>query len=156
MNDFNVEVNVTDNSDEFLRLLGIVSENALDACGYQAEGHAADYLESDPRRVDTGLLRNSITHAVGGKEPTKKKYQSNPSDKDGKPVSPLITGEYAGLAPEAPDGEKIVYIFTNVEYAVYVHQGTSKMRANRFLKNAVTNHGDEYRAIVNDLNKPQL
>ena len=40
-------------------------ETALEACGLQAEGYAALELENSPRRVDTGLLRNSITHAIG-------------------------------------------------------------------------------------------
>ena len=146
---FSVEVSIKDNSDEYLRILGIVTENALDACGWQAEGHAADYLESYPRRVDTGLLRNSITHAISGQEPTKKAYESDPTDKNGKPVVPIKKGSYAGLAPESPAGEKTVYIGTNVEYAVYVHNATSKLKPpNRFLKNAVTNHGNEYKAII--------
>ena len=34
------------------------------------------------------------------------------------------------------------YIGTNVEYGIYVHEGTVKMQANRFLKNAVHLIGD--------------
>lgn len=40
------------------------------------------------------------------------------------------------------------YVGTNVEYAIYVHEGTRKMRPNRFLKNAVVKNKDEYKAIA--------
>lgn len=42
----------------------------------------------------------------------------------------------------------IAVIGTNVEYAQYVHDGTTKMTANRFLKDALTHNIDEYREIV--------
>ena len=37
---------------------------ALDAAGSLAEGYAKVHLEQTPRRVDTGRLRNSISHRV--------------------------------------------------------------------------------------------
>ena len=45
------------------------------------------------------------------------------------------------------DGDTAV-IATNVEYAIYVHEGTSKMAANRFIRNGITNNMDEYKAHV--------
>lgn len=39
---------------------------ALEAVGLQAEGYAKLELENPPRRIDTGRLRNSITHAMDG------------------------------------------------------------------------------------------
>lgn len=44
--------------------------------------------------------------------------------------------------------EEAVYIGTNVEYAPYVHDGTMKMAANRFLKNAAERNAAEYKAIA--------
>jgi HK97 gp10 family phage protein len=44
--------------------------------------------------------------------------------------------------------EEAVYIGTNVEYAPYVHDGTIKMAANRFLKNAAERNAAEYKAIA--------
>ena len=74
-------------------------ETFLNECGLHLSGEAARELENNPRRVDTGNLRNSISYDV------------------------------------APS-EKAVYIGTNVEYGIYVHEGTRFMAANRFLKNA--------------------
>ena len=41
----------------------------MEAVGLHLEGEAKDELENDPRRIDTGNLRNSISHAVDEKEP---------------------------------------------------------------------------------------
>ena len=77
---------------------------ALEKIGLVAEGYAKRLCP-----VDTGRLRNSITHA--------------------------------------DDGEA-EYIGTNVEYAPYVELGTSRTRAQPYLKPAVVNHSDEYKKIV--------
>lgn len=45
------------------------------------------------------------------------------------------------------DGDTAV-IGTNVEYAIYVHEGTSKMAANRFIRNGIINNMDEYKEHV--------
>ena len=153
-----VSVKVTDNSKLVLKLLADQVEVALEAVGIKAEGYAKMELEKYPRRVDTGLLRNSITHAVSGKPAAISSYQSNDNHADtaatrragtaGKPVDPPKEGKYEGTAPQDPDTKKAVYIGTNVEYAVYVHNGTMRMKEkNPFLKNAVTKHKDEYKAI---------
>ena len=39
-------------------------------------------------------------------------------------------------------------VATAVEYAIYVHEGTSKMAANRFIRNGITNNLDEYKEIA--------
>ena len=44
-------------------------EAALEAIGLHLEGEAKDELENAPRRVDTGRLKNSISHAVNIAEP---------------------------------------------------------------------------------------
>lgn len=40
-----------------------------------------------------------------------------------------------------------VVVGTNVNYAIYVHQGTQKMAANRFLRNGLSNNREEYAEI---------
>lgn len=55
----NIDVTITDNSDIFLNALPEQIEQALKAIGLTAESYAKDICP-----VDTGRLRNSITHAV--------------------------------------------------------------------------------------------
>lgn len=153
-----ISVKLTDNSGEYLKALEEVKERALEAVGMQAEGHAKVELSNSPERVDTGLLRNSITHAVSGKPAAISRYEADSETHTqrsksavkrglvGKPASGPHEGSYSGQAPD--DAQKAVYIGTNVEYATYVHDGTKKMKPNRFIKNAVTKYKDEYKAIV--------
>ena len=54
-----MEVVIKDNSDEFLKALPEQIEQALTAIGLTAESYAKQECP-----VDTGRLRNSITHAV--------------------------------------------------------------------------------------------
>lgn len=124
-----------DNSGAFKKELQNKLPKILEMLGLQAEGYAQLELESNPRRVDTGNLRNSISHA-----------------KD----------------------ENAAYVGTNVDYAIYVHEGTGKyavggggrqtpwryqddegnwhtttgMLPNRFLRNAVEKHTEEYKQII--------
>lgn len=78
---------------------------ALEKIGLVAEGYAKKACP-----VDTGRLRNSITHQL--------------------------------------DGNKAVYIGTNVEYAPYVELGTSRQRAQEFLRPAAQDHASQYRKII--------
>ena len=56
-----VDVNFTNNADDILRLLERGKRNALTAIGATAETYAKNATP-----VDTGRLRNSISHAVDG------------------------------------------------------------------------------------------
>lgn len=100
------DVRIEDHSDEYLNAVSSALDRALEAIGIHIEGEAKEELENTPRRIDTGNLRNSITHQV-------------------------------------ETSESCVYVGTNVEYAIYVHEGTSRMEANRFLKNAVDRNRDQ-------------
>lgn len=93
-----------DNSEEVKSAMTSALARALEKIGLVAEGYAKRLCP-----VDTGRLRNSITHA--------------------------------------DDGEA-EYIGTNVEYAPYVELGTSRTRAQPYLKPAVVDHSDEYKKIV--------
>jgi HK97 gp10 family phage protein len=120
---------------------------ALDAVGMQASSLAKMELQKSPMRVDTGLLRNSITHAVAGKPAAIGGYSAD-TTKNGRENS----GSYAGTAP-APDNpeQPFVLVGTNVEYALYVHEGTSHMEPNRFLKNALMNNRAELEKIIQNV-----
>lgn len=49
----------------------------------------------------------------------------------------------------APE-EDAVYIGTNVEYAIYVHEGTMKLKPNRFLKNAVIHNENQIKKKIKE------
>ena len=66
-------------------------------------------------------------------------------------LCPVDTGRLrASISNGIDEAELCAYIGTNVEYAKYVEYGTSKMKAQAFLKPAVNNHQPEYKAIFED------
>lgn len=120
---------------------------ALEAVGIQASSAAKEELQKSPKRIDTGLLRNSITHALDGGSAAIGSYKgSNASAYNGKWPEP---GNYQGTTEKEANGAA-VYIGTNVNYAIYVHEGTDKMAPNRFLKNAVENNKEQLIQIIKD------
>ena len=94
-----VSIEFKSNAKEVKTAKDAAVERFLNECGLHLSGEASRELENNPRRIDTGNLRNSISYDVAL-------------------------------------SEKAVYIGTNVEYGIYVHEGTRYMAANRFLKNA--------------------
>lgn len=140
------EVKLTDNSELFKNASEEAIERALEAIGIQAEGHAKQMITSSGA-IDTGLLRNSITHAISGEPAAIDSYSGDRPSKY-KKNGDIPEGSYNGVAPKAPRGQKAVYIGTNVEYAPYVEYGTSRMKARPFIIPAASSHGEEYRAIV--------
>ena len=125
-----------DNTKEVLSALDKAIERGLEAIGLTAEG----YAKKDPNMpVDTGLARNSIAHAVSGKEASVKEYKADRGDEK---------GSYSGTAPN--DKEKAVYIGSNVEYFPYIELGSPTISARHVLKNAVTQHTDEYKKLMED------
>ena len=138
-----------DNTDEIKAATREAVLVALEAVGLQAEGYAKRKCP-----VDTGLLRNSITHAVGGIEfnvDYKATYGSNRT-KSGKRrrataknAGTVKSGSASGTVGDEDD--LTAYIGTNVEYASYVEYGTSKTAAQPFLKPAVNDHINQYKKI---------
>lgn len=126
-------------------------EAALEAVGIQAEGDAKLLCP-----VDTGLLRNSITHAVGGSSPAISSYSgkdvhgTNPNTTKngtaGKPASGPHSGNYSGTMGKK--GDNTVYVGTNVEYAETVEMGSSSQTAQPFLKPAINAGMGKYKEIV--------
>jgi HK97 gp10 family phage protein len=98
------DLNVKNHSSEVSKALENAKEKALEMIGLQVEGYAQLLAP-----VDTGRLRNSITHVVN---------------------------------------DDSVVIGTNVEYAVYQEFGTSKTKAQPYLKPAVMDHINEYKSIA--------
>lgn len=116
-------IDVTIEVDNFEYLKSAMPEAvnaALEAVGLKAEGNAKKMCP-----VDTGLLRNSITHAVSGgsaKQSTYHAQYGSGRNKSGKRVSASSAnagsvgyGSYSGTI--GTRDEASVYIGTNVEYA---------------------------------------
>lgn len=145
-----INVTIKSNVDAFINAKDEDIKRALEAIGQKAEGYAQMLCP-----VDTGYLRNSITHAVAGGEFSTGHYQSNSVHADtpatrragtaGKGVE-VRHGEYSGTIGD--EREESVYIGSNVEYASYVETGTRRTKAQPFLKPAVEDHKDEYRQIA--------
>ena len=59
-----MNVQITDNSEKIIEAMQQATVRALEKCGLTAEGYAKKLAP-----VDTGNLRNSITHEVDEEEP---------------------------------------------------------------------------------------
>lgn len=125
-----------DNTDEVLSALEKAKIRGLKAIGIEAEGFAKE----DPNMpVDTGLARNSITSALAGEGARVKSYKADKGD--GK-------GSYSGTA-EGEKGEA-VYLGSNVEYFVFIENGSRTINARHILRNAASGHADRYKELMGD------
>lgn len=126
-----MSIRIDDHSQEFINAKDLAIERAMNAIGIHLEGEAKDELENSPRRVDTGRLKGSITYAT----------ETNHSSGQ----APASGGDFATHAtPE----KGTVYVGTNVEYAAYVHEGTQRMTANRYLKNAFSRNASQIKEYL--------
>lgn len=125
-----MEVKIIDNSDSVLDELIAATHMAMERCGLQAEGYAKDLCP-----VDTGNLRNSITHAVEGKSAyigTNVGYA---------PYVELGTGIYTSGGRPTP------WVYQDEEGNWHYTRGNP---AQPFLKPAVADHAQTYRNIIED------
>ena len=91
--------------------------------------------------VDTGRLRASLSYITPDTASGRNMSEPKPG-KDGKPP---YSSPSDALGGNAPDNTLIVG--TNVEYAPYVHEGTSRMDGRPFISDAVMNYKDDYNEI---------
>lgn len=127
-----MEIKFADNSQKILDEFHAAVLRALERCGSQAEGYAKDLAP-----VDTGNLRNSISHKVDEEEPatyigTNVEYA---------PYVELGTGMYTTGGRPDP----WVYQDDNGNW-----HWTRGNPAQPFLKPAVADHGRTYRNIIED------
>lgn len=64
-----------------------------------------------------------------------------------KRAAPVDTGRLRNSIAHAVKGDA-AYIGTNVEYAPYVELGTSRKAPKPYLRPAATQHGSEYKALM--------
>jgi len=114
-------VHLVDNSDLVREALPEQIEQALIAVGMAAESNA----------------KMEITHAVYDQPEARSGY--------------VRTGRLRNsLTHEVLSGEKAVVVGSAVEYARYVEGGTQKMPARPFLRPAIVDHVDEYKALIQE------
>lgn len=119
-------IRVGNNSQVVLEELEKVTERVLYAIGVKAVEGSVDAISGkydiDPA-VDTGRLRASISFIT----PTEKGDSGQP-----KPANAQAGDELTGTAEK-----NTVVVGSNVEYAEYVHNGTSKMAGRPFLREGI-------------------
>ena len=125
-----MEIDVVDNSALVQEAFHTACLRALERCGMEAEGYAKDLVP-----VDTGNLRNSISHKVDDGEPAVY-IGSNTSYA---PYVELATGIYAEGGRPTP----WVYQDENGNW-----HWTRGNKAQPFLKPAVADHAKEYQSII--------
>ena len=129
---FSIEL-VEDNSPMVIAATDQAIKAALEAVALTVEGYAKIWCP-----VDTGRLRNSITHVSGVGGGAVHIYQ----DRSG--------NEFTQNVGQSNNSDT-VFVGTNVEYAPYVEMGTSRMHGANggkgFLRPAVTEHVEEYKRI---------
>lgn len=105
----------------------------------QINDHSAEYLQAVNGALATALEAIGV-HIEGE---AKEELENTPRRID--------TGNLRNsINYQVNDEEKAVYIGTNTEYAIYVHEGTSRMEPNRFLTNAVERNQDQINQMIKD------
>ena len=66
-----ISAEVDSHIDDVKKALEDAIERGMEAIGQQCVSHAIQELQKSPSRIDTGLLKNSITYALGGEAPAK-------------------------------------------------------------------------------------
>lgn len=127
-----MEINITDNSDLVKEEFEAACIRALERCGMQAEGYAKDLCP-----VDTGNLRNSISHKVDEDEPAA--YIGTNSEYG--PYVELGTGKYISGGRPTP------WVYQDAKGNWHRTHG---QKAQPYLKPAVADHAQTYRNIIED------
>lgn len=140
--------NFTDHSADVLRSLEDKTDAALEAIGLAAEGYAKANIQARPKNPNswytrTGRLWNSITHTV------QKDTAYIGTNVTYAPYVEYGTGIYA--EGETSDGKEI-HGRQDVPWFYKDENGvghiTSGIKPSHFLKNAVTEHKDQYIKIA--------
>lgn len=159
-----LEFEIKDYSDQVLNEFKEKLETALEEVGRQAEGNAKLELNADPTRIDTGQLRNSITHKVEGnsvKIGTNLFYApyvhegtgiyTKNGAKTGKTWWVFVKGnKYSSIKAHGKRYSKhqayqVMQYLKSKGLDAWMTQG---QKPNRFLVNAIEKHKDEYPKII--------
>jgi len=122
---------VENNTDKILAELPQAIERALMAAGEQAESHCKTYETA----VDTGTLRNSITHAM----------EKEDTVAIGTPVEYAPYVEYGTGIYADGGGRSTPWVYKDEEGKWH---RTSGQKAIHFMRNGIMNHLKEYGEII--------
>lgn len=125
-----MHIKITDNSELVKEELQAAVLRALEECGLTAEGYAKLLCP-----VDTGNLRNSITHQV--QESKQACYIG--SDSEYAAYVELGTGKYY------PGGRQTPWVYKDAKGNWHLTHG---QRAQPYIKPAVADHAKTYRDII--------
>lgn len=126
-----MKVTLDDHSDEVLSALDAALARGLEKCGLVAEGYAKKLCP-----VDTGNLRNSITHTVADVNEQAAYVGSN--------------AEYTayvelGTGVFYPGGRQTPWVYTDAKGNTHMTHG---QRAKPYIKPAVADHAPQYQKII--------
>lgn len=127
-----MQIEITDNSGLVREEFQAAVLRALEKCGLTAESYAKQLCP-----VDTGNLRNSITHQVDESEPAA--YIGSNSEYAA--FVELGTGKYY------PGGRPTPWVYQDAQGNWHLTNG---QRAQPYLKPAVDDHVSTYRTIIQD------
>lgn len=119
-----------DHSAEVYKELEAACQLALEKCGMVAEGYAKKLCP-----VDTGNLRNSITHMVN----------------DGEKAAYVGTNSEYGVCVECgtgiyyPGGRQTPWVYQDAKGDWHLTHG---QRAKPFIKPPIAEHGEQYKRII--------
>ena len=131
------DVNLTDNTQQIQQELQTKIQAALEAAGNQAVSHAKENIASAGRIGATGDLRNKMNHMVVGQEC----YV-------GTDVSYAIYNEVGtGIYLEGGGGRNTPWSYQDEHGDWHTTRGIKPIH---FLKNAIQDHVDEYKAIIEE------
>ena len=126
-----MKITLEDHSAEVYKELEAACRRALEKCGLVAEGHAKKLCP-----VDTGNLRNSITHTV--------------TDSGERAAYVGTNSEYGvyvecGTGIYYHGGRQTPWVYQDAKGDWHLTHG---QRAQPFIKPAVAEHGEQYRKII--------
>lgn len=130
-NGMSIDITINANFGDLSENLDEAILRALERVGSQAEGYAADLAP-----VDTGRLRNSLTHRV---DADKKVYVGTAAEYAA--YVEFGTGKYASGGRQTP------WVYKDDKGQWHYTHG---QRAQPFLKPALQNHIETYRNIIED------
>lgn len=126
-----MKITFEDHSAEVLEALDAAVGRALEKCGFVAEGHAKKLCP-----VDTGNLRNSITHTVADNG-ERAAYVGTNSEYG-------VYVEY-GTGIYYPGGRQTPWVYQDEKGDWHLTHG---QRAKPFIKPAVADHAEQYQKII--------